>query len=665
MPRRSSLRIVGFAAASLALALLGIAFVIDAIVERDVREEMSETLRALQTDFHVSFGFFIEYNAHLAAYDVGEASKVTEASLEKLRDLYSFERLRLLKDGKAVMSAGGGTNLVVRSAPLSDGKHSVEVGVDVVRFSQRELGALLMAQSCENWPKIIDGYLLCFRRDEGRLISSSAPSVKAGVPMKDIIADFESLRNFRDGEFFNATVGGVKCLCLMTDCEVFRYMSVVPLSAMRQYVLGPLIEVGSVLLVLVAAFALVGIRLSTLTARLRSYIEGEKTRMRDDLAAARLVQSSALPPPFPRQFSYAVKARMDPAKVVGGDFYDYQVLPNGNFYFLVADVSGKGISAAMFMMRAKSVIKQSIAETNDLAKGMTKANSLLAANNDSKLFVTVWIGILDPRTGYVKYVNAGHNPPVVRRANGGAPQLEWVKCQPSLVLALMSGVEYPVHSLTLAPGDTLFLYTDGVTEAQNMEGRFYGEQRLERVLGAAGGDCVDNVRKDLDAFQGQAEPADDVTMVALDYAGTPPGSARGFPCNREVGLVESVKFLEEELERVGCPEDVRKKFLLAFDEIGSNVISYSGAAYFTVKVAVEATPPAITLTVADSGKPFNPLDRAAPDLTMPFEQRASGGFGIFITRKLMDDVIYCRDEGKNVLTLRKSCPAEGVRPLTA
>ena len=526
-------------------------------------------------------------------------------------------------------------------------------------LAQDKVGMALLRSLCRELPRFSDGFIFCLNPDRGEVVATGSPRTRAGDHAADVFKDFESIRGGPLGEYFVADVHGVRSYCLMLDLDALRLVAVVPCAAVTDYRNMPLFVAGPLLFALVGVFTFGAIRRSRLLQRLRGYIEGENTRLQEDLSAAQLVQVSALPPPFPRQPAFMVSARMDPAKVVGGDFYDYQILPNGCFYFLVADVSGKGISAAMFMMRAKSVIKQCLAETGDLAKGMTKANALLAANNDSKIFVTVWVGVLNPRTGHIVYVNAGHNPPAVRRTNGGRPAVEWVTCPPSLVMALCPDVSYPVRDLTLAPGDSLFLYTDGVTEAQDEAGRLYGEERLARRLMAVGGCSVEDVREDLDDFQGKAEPADDVTMVLLNYLGTPPGSERGFPCNRDVGFIESSRFLENELVRVSCPAEIRTKFLLAYDEVGSNVISYSGAEYFTLKVAYESTPEAITLTVTDSGSPFNPLDKAAPDPNLSLEKRMSGGFGIFITRQLMDEVIYCRDGGLNVLTLRKLCHLAG------
>jgi len=651
--RRDVMRTVAAGLAAFVVALLLVDLVFGLLIRSDVRDEMTSTLASLRTELDYNFETVLDYMAILMARCMEDPSRITQEKLDALCEDFDLDLIRIYrKPDQTLVKSGGDKGLLRKRRDLDDGLHGLELGLNATRFSQGPLSGLLLNDFCRKWPSTCDGFPLCLHESTGLVISSGSRGAKPGDTIEKVFAAPEVLKSVPEGTFFSTTVYGQNCTCALEHCFDYTFVVVVPFNALTQYRRIPLVYTGVVLFFLVAAFTLVTLRSSELLRRLRYYIDGEKTRMKEDLAAANLVQTSALPPPFPGLASFSVRARMDPAKVVGGDFYDYQVLPDGSFYFLVADVSGKGISAAMFMMRAKSVIKQCLAETHDLSKGLSRANDLLSANNESMLFVTVWIGVLEPRTGLVYYVNAGHNPPLVRRANG-EKDLEWVNCPPSLVMAMMPGVEYPVHEIALQPGDSLVLYTDGVTEAQNEFGRLYGETRLEKVVRDSEGSLIDAIRADLDDFQGKAEPADDVTIVTIDFKGTPPGAARGFPCTREVGFAESVQFVESELERLACPKEFRNQFLIAYDEIGSNVVSYSGAQYFTVKLAFEATPPAFTLTVTDAGKPFNPLDKAAPDMQLSVEQRASGGFGIFITRQLMDDVIYSRDEDRNVLTLRK------------
>jgi len=165
------------------------------------------------------------------------------------------------------------------------------------------------------------------------------------------------------------------------------------------------------------------------------------------------------------------------------------------------------------MMKAKTEVRTAVLAGGGLAAAVAAVNGHLAANNDAEMFITMWIGCCDRKTGETTYVNAGHNPPLVRRRDG---RVEWLRGRRSLPLAAMEGVRYAEQTLSLAPGDSLFLYTDGVTEATNVRGEFYGEARLERVLGAAGRSFVTEISQDLSRFVDGAEQADDITMLALD-----------------------------------------------------------------------------------------------------------------------------------------------------
>jgi len=211
---------------------------------------------------------------------------------------------------------------------------------------------------------------------------------------------------------------------------------------------------------------------------------------------------------------------MDTAKEVGGDFYDFYRLRDGRLVFLIADVSGKGIPAAMFMMTSKTMIKNLAESGLPLDEVMTEANKKLCETNEAGMFVTVWIGILDTSTGHVDFVSAGHNPPLLYRAGSG---YEYLKAKVSFVLAGMDGVKYRRQELELAPGDKLYLYTDGVTEATDPENALYGEDRLKTYLNAHSGDgaraTLEGVRADVDSFVGSAEQFDDITMLILEYKG--------------------------------------------------------------------------------------------------------------------------------------------------
>ena len=256
---------------------------------------------------------------------------------------------------------------------------------------------------------------------------------------------------------------------------------------------------------------------------LKRYIDEAAGRIDKELAFAKDIQLSALPseyPAFPHRTDFDVYATMDTAKEVGGDFYDYYFVGKDRLAFLIADVSGKGIPAAMFMMNAKSVIRD-LAETQiPVNEVFTKVNERLSEGNDADMFVTAWMGIIQLDSGHVTFANAGHNPPVVYRKGQGG---EYLKSRAGLVLAGMNGVKYRLQEFDMAPGDRLYLYTDGVTEATSSAEELYGEDRLLNYINAHGDlsaqELLKGIRSDIDSFVGDAEQFDDITMVMFDYKG--------------------------------------------------------------------------------------------------------------------------------------------------
>ena len=256
---------------------------------------------------------------------------------------------------------------------------------------------------------------------------------------------------------------------------------------------------------------------------LKRYIKEAEERIDAELAFAKAIQHSALPsvfPPYPNRKEFEIYATMYTAKEVGGDFYDFYFIDDENLAFLMADVSGKGIPAAMFMMQSKTIIKSCAESGMSIEQVFTVANEKLCEGNDAGMFVTAWMGILNVKTGKVLFANAGHNPPLVKHADG---TYEYLKTRAGFVLAGMDGVRYRKNEIDLAPGDAIYLYTDGVTEATDLNTELYGEDRLHTVLekykDAAPQVICDEVKRDVDAFVGEAPQFDDITMLALKYNG--------------------------------------------------------------------------------------------------------------------------------------------------
>ena len=271
-------------------------------------------------------------------------------------------------------------------------------------------------------------------------------------------------------------------------------------------------------------FASLSDDINSTVGTLKKYIADAAARIDAELAFAKAIQHSALPsvfPPFPNRKEFDIWATMDTAKEVGGDFYDFYFVNEDTLAFLIADVSGKGIPAAMFMMNAKAVLKSYAESGLEVNKTFTLANEKLCEGNDAGMFVTAWMGFLNTKTGEVTFANAGHNPPLVRHSDGS---FEYLKVRAGFVLAGMEGVKYRKNELQLAANDVIYLYTDGVTEATNINDELYGEDRLLDLLNAHRDATMEElcklVKDDVFAFAGEAPQFDDITMLALKYNGT-------------------------------------------------------------------------------------------------------------------------------------------------
>ena len=256
---------------------------------------------------------------------------------------------------------------------------------------------------------------------------------------------------------------------------------------------------------------------------LKRYIAEAAARIDKELEFAKTIQHSAIPtvfPPYPGHSEFDIYAAMDTAKEVGGDFYDFYFVGENKLGFLIADVSGKGIPAAMFMMTAKTIIKGYAESGKSVDEVFTIANEKLCESNEAGMFVTAWFGVLDLLTGKVEFVNAGHNPPLVRHKDS---TFDYLKSKPSFVIAGMEGMKYRRNEFFLSSGDEIYLYTDGVTEATDSENRLYGEERLVRFLntlhGLSGEEICHAVKADVADFVDDAPQFDDITMLYLKYNG--------------------------------------------------------------------------------------------------------------------------------------------------
>ena len=388
----------------------------------------------------------------------------------------------------------------------------------------------------------------------------------------------------------------------------------------------------------------------------------EKERIGTELSLATKIQASMLPniyPPFPDRPEFDIYATMTPAKEVGGDFYDFFLVDSDHLCMVMADVSGKGVPAALFMMASKIILANNGMLGKSPARILEDTNATICANNHEQMFVTVWLGILEISTGKLTAANAGHEYPVICMPDG---RFELLKDKHGFVIGGMDGMKYKEYEVQLSPGAKLFVYTDGVPEATNKDNELFGTERMLAALnentGVSPETVLQNVRAAVDDFVKNAEQFDDLTMLCMEYKGGE-ASLKAYELDimaeNEI-LSEVQSFLGQCLAKVDCPAKAQMQLELAAEEIFVNIANYAYApekGRALVRVEVSDDPVTVTLTFIDQGKPYDPLKRKEPDVTLPAEEREIGGLGIFLTKKTMDDVFYEYRDGQNILTLKK------------
>jgi phosphoserine phosphatase RsbU/P len=386
------------------------------------------------------------------------------------------------------------------------------------------------------------------------------------------------------------------------------------------------------------------------TAALKASLAAQE-KIASELRIAREIQMSSIPREYPALPGWDIHGVLQPAREVGGDFYDCALLDERRLYVTLGDVSDKGVPAALFMAATKTRLGASVAAAGSPAAVLTRVNRDTVRNNDRCMFVTVWCGILDVGSGQITYANAGHNPPAVRRADG---RVEFLDFASAPALGIDEDAAYREGTTTLEPGDVLVMYTDGVTEALDAREELFSEDRLQTELAASGlcdaRDVAGRVLARVAAFAGDTPQADDIALLVL---------RRGQAGLRLASQLSELPRLAAEVARLGrehdLPAEVVSDLTLALEEAVSNVIrhGYGERPDGPISVAFRATGESIVITVEDAAVGFDPLKHPEPDLTVPVEARPAGGMGVYLIKRLMDEVDYRVDDGRNVLTLTK------------
>ena len=326
---------------------------------------------------------------------------------------------------------------------------------------------------------------------------------------------------------------------------------------------------------------------------------------------------------------------------------------------LASGVSGKGVAAAIVMSMTCTLFRSLVSRHESPAAIMDQLNKMLERNNQTSIFVTMFVGILDAATGNLVYSNAGHNAPVLFSPTGGCTELP---VKPKLPLGLFASVSYAEQTCRMQEGQSLLLYTDGLTEAENARKEQLGTQRMETELqqltGKTAHEVIDGMKRSLTLFVGEAEQSDDLTLFAISYNG-----CQTLVIDNE--LKESAKlpaFLDQLSLEMQLPRQFTLSLRLALEEALVNAVSYAypkgEKGTINLKAIHDKDNRLLRFELTDSGKPFDPTKVAEADVTLGVEERPVGGLGIFLIRKCMDSVTYRRDNGMNRLIMTKALPKE-------
>jgi sigma-B regulation protein RsbU (phosphoserine phosphatase) len=389
-------------------------------------------------------------------------------------------------------------------------------------------------------------------------------------------------------------------------------------------------------------------------------IEDLKKRSEMGFTVGRKIQESIVPsifPAFPDRDEFDVYAALKPAREFEGNFYDFFFIGDDRLCFCIGDVTGKGLQAALFMSVAKTIIKSRAGDDFSTASILTHVNEELKALKQASIFVSLFIGILNIKTGRLLYTNAGHKPPYLKKGTGSIKRLGQVH-GPQIGIA--GGVVYRESLTTLSKNDMLMLYTDGLTRDGSDEKNRFSDKRLEGFLASTEYESVEDIVNaavaEEEKFRDATDPAEDIALLAVKFLRTPQEAAGPkleltIP-NHLAECAEVKEHFDTFAEHYGIPDKTRLKMHVVIDELLTNVISYAypDDENHEIGIKIELSANRLKVSMVDDGIPFNPLGLETPDTELSLEEREIGGLGIHIVRKIMDRVSYRRRIDKNVIT---------------
>ena len=389
-------------------------------------------------------------------------------------------------------------------------------------------------------------------------------------------------------------------------------------------------------------------------------IRVEQERINSELQVAKNIQMEMLPekfPPFPERNDLDIYGSLVPAKAVGGDLFDF-FLRDEKLFFCIGDVSGKGVPAAMVMTVTRSLFRSASVRDNNPAHIMRTINETMCQGNESSMFVTLFVGVLDLPSGRLRYCNAGHDQPMLL-----GETLNEMQVESHLPVGIFDATKFTAQECMIAPKTTIFLYTDGLTEAKNMERKQFTLARVKEVLTQhiqetpqALLECMSQA---VALFVEKAEQSDDLTMLAIRYL----PKIEKYDLDEKLtlkndvkGVVELGTFVKSVTRRLGLEEGQGDKLRLAVEEAVVNVIDYAYPIGTEGEVTIEAKSDGeiLKFIITDTGIAFDPTEAETLDPSLSIDERPIGGLGILLVREMMDTINYERVEGQNILTLIKT-----------
>ncbi|MBP5638924.1 MAG: SpoIIE family protein phosphatase [Victivallales bacterium] len=548
---------------------------------------------------------------------------------------------------------------------LPDKSGIVQVGIDESHVTR--MFPFIMGFIFDEWLLGEHGFFLCASTADGQLISNPARHRDEARFLSETGYNPKDPSVIENGKTtFRQTLFGDICDCRAVIFADYRIIAALPPTEYYTTRTIYFTATAIALAIVLSCFALLLWRIDKDSARIEAFYAAEENKRTAELELGKTIQLATLPTEFPNSEYFSVAAAMVPAREVGGDFYDIFAIDDTHIAFLAADVSGKGITGALYMMTAKTLIKDTLlaSDANSPAAALTSVNAELCRNNPAEMFITAWVGVLDIDTGTVLFANAGHNPPILRHASG---KVEWLRQRSGCPLACFETAVYKQIEISLSPEDALFLYTDGVTEAMNDSGELFGNDRLFDTLQAMlppapqDGKPTKNfpsqicheVRTAVEHFAAGAPQADDITVLSIQYISSTERYLRTFPVTEDA-LNSAAAFVESHLDSSNCSPKAKSQLLIALDEIISNIIRCSNASGISLSLRLTHAPDGVIISISDDGRPFNPLKVPSPDTSLSLQDRPIGGLGILLLRKTMDNLFYRYARGCNILTIHKN-----------